>query len=88
MVENHLASSPLIAEVAVIGTSHERYVQQVTAIVVPVDGQTTADEIADWCREQPDLQGLQRPRRIEIVDKLPRMANSKVDRMALKRMFT
>jgi len=87
MVENHLASSPLIAEVAVIGTAHERYVQQVTAIVVPVDPTTTAADIEQWCRTQADLQGLQRPRRIEIVEELPRMANSKLDRMTLKKQF-
>jgi len=87
MVENHLASSPLIAEVAVIGTPHERYMQQVTAIVVPVDPTTTAEDLSVWCRSHPDLQGLQRPRRIEVVDELPRMANSKIDRMALKRRF-
>jgi len=87
MVENHLASSPLVAEVAVIGTPHERYMQQVTAIIVPVEPHTTADDLAAWCREHPDLQGLQRPRRIEVVTELPRMANSKIDRMALKRRF-
>lgn len=87
MVENHLASSPLIAEVAVIGTPHERYVQQVTAVVVPVDPATTAEDVAAWCRTHPDLQGLQRPRRIEIVDELPRTGNSKIDRMSLKRRY-
>ena len=34
MVEEHLAGHPDLAEVAVIGTAHERWVEQVTAVVV------------------------------------------------------
>jgi acyl-CoA synthetase (AMP-forming)/AMP-acid ligase II len=35
MVEEHLADHPDLADVAVIGTAHERWVEQVTAVVVP-----------------------------------------------------
>jgi long-chain acyl-CoA synthetase len=36
-VENVLAEHPGVAEVAVIGTPHERWIEQVTAIIVPND---------------------------------------------------
>ncbi|GAC84721.1 putative acid--CoA ligase [Gordonia paraffinivorans NBRC 108238] len=87
MVEGHLAACPLIAEVAVIGTPHERLSQQVTAIVVPTKPGVTADDIAAYCESNPNLRGLQRPRRIEIVDTIPRTATNKVDRPLLKRSF-
>lgn len=87
MVEGYLAACTLVAEVAVIGTSHERLSQQVTAIVVPSNPDVTAQDIAAYCREEPNLQGLQRPRRIEIVEAIPRTATNKIDRPLLKRTF-
>lgn len=87
MIENSLASCPDVAEVAVIGTRHERWIQQVTAIVVPRTAAVTKDDIISFCAEHPDLQGLQRPRRIELVTALPRTGNNKIDRPQLKRDF-
>jgi long-chain acyl-CoA synthetase len=86
-VEDLLGACPLIAEVAVIGTPHERYVQQVTAIVVPARPGVTADDIAGYCQSQPDLRGLQRPRRIEIVDQIPLTGTNKIDRPALRARY-
>ncbi|MCK8616675.1 class I adenylate-forming enzyme family protein [Gordonia sp. C13] len=87
MVEGHLAACPLVAEVAVIGTPHERLSQQVTAIVVPSRPDVTAEDIAAYCESDPNLRGLQRPRRIEVVQTIPRTATNKVDRPQLKRSF-
>lgn len=87
MIENCLASSPDVAEVAVIGTYHERWMQQVTAIVVPRNKDVSVEHIIAYCEKHPDLQGLQRPRRIELVEALPRTGNNKIDRPQLKRNF-
>lgn len=87
MIEGHLAACPLIAEVAVIGTFHERLSEQVTAIVVPARPGVTAEDIAGYCESNPNLRGLQRPRRIEVVDAIPRTATNKVDRPQLKRLY-
>ncbi len=88
MVEAYLAACPLIAEVAVIATPHERLYQQVTAIVVPSKPGVAAEDIAAYCEAQPNLRGLQRPRRIELVDTIPRTATNKIDRPLLRRTFT
>lgn len=87
LIENHLASDPDVAEVAVIGTYHERWMQQVTAIIVPKTDSVTTEDILNYCASHPDLQGLQKPRRIEFVDALPRTGNNKIDRPQLKRTF-
>ncbi|WP_231914097.1 class I adenylate-forming enzyme family protein [Rhodococcus sp. LB1] len=87
MVENYLASSPDVAEVAVIGTPHERWVEQVTAIVVASREGVTVADIAEFCQHHPDLRGLSRPRRIEMVPALPRTGNNKINKPELKRMF-
>jgi long-chain acyl-CoA synthetase len=86
-VEGHLQACSLVAEVAVIGTPHERLSEQVTAVIVPSRPGVTADDIAEYCQSQSDLRGLQRPRRIEIVAAIPRTSTNKVDRPALKSMF-
>ncbi|PYE12439.1 long-chain acyl-CoA synthetase [Williamsia limnetica] len=87
MVEGFLSASPLVAEVAVIGTPHERLSNQVTAIVVPTEPGVSAADIAAYCESDPNLRGLQRPRRIEIVDSIPRTATNKIDRPLLKKRF-
>jgi long-chain acyl-CoA synthetase len=87
MVEEHLADHPDLAEVAVIGTAHERWVEQVTAVVVPNRPGVTADAIHRWCAEHPDLTGIHRPRRIEVVDALPRTGSGKLNRPELRRIF-
>ena len=87
MVESHLASCPLVAEVAVIGTPHERWIEQVTAVIVPAKPGVTTQDIAAFCDTHPDLQDLHRPRRIELVDALPRTGSGKLDRPSVRRMF-
>ena len=88
MVEEHLADHPDLAEVAVIGTAHERWVEQVTAVVVPKRAGLTTEEIAQWCATNPNLRGMHKPRRIEIVEALPRTGSGKLNRPELRRMFT
>jgi long-chain acyl-CoA synthetase len=88
MVEEHLADHPDLAEVAVIGTAHERWVEQVTAVVVPKRASLTTEEIAQWCATNPNLRGMHKPRRIEIVEALPRTGSGKLNRPELRRMFT
>ncbi len=87
MVEEHLAGHPDLAEVAVIGTAHERWVEQVTAVVVPNRDGVTADDVAAWCAEHPNLRGIARPRRIEVVEELPRTGSGKLNRPELRKKF-
>ncbi|MEA2296701.1 MAG: long-chain acyl-CoA synthetase, partial [Solirubrobacteraceae bacterium] len=44
-------------------------------------------EIAAWCATNPNLRGMHRPRRIEIVEILPRTGSGKLNRPELRRMF-
>jgi long-chain acyl-CoA synthetase len=87
MVEEHLAGHPDLAEVAVIGTAHERWVEQVTAVVVPNRPGVSVEALDRWCAEHPDLRGMHRPRRIEIVEALPRTGSGKLNRPELRRIF-
>lgn len=86
-VENILAEHPAVAEVAVIGTPHPRWIEQVTAIVVIRDGAATVQDIDTFCMEHRGLAGYKRPRRIEIVQELPKTGSGKINKSVLKQQF-
>lgn len=84
-VENVLSQHPKVLEVAVIGTHHPRWIQQVTAVIVPGEEGVTAEEIQCFCHDR--LPGYKCPKRIELLEVLPRTGSGKVDKRRLKEMF-
>jgi acyl-CoA synthetase (AMP-forming)/AMP-acid ligase II len=82
-VEEALRLHPDVADVAVIGTPHPRWGEQVTAVVVKRLGAALgADELAAFAATR--LAGFKKPRRIEFVASLPRNAYNKVQTHLLK----
>jgi long-chain acyl-CoA synthetase len=85
-VEEVLRLHPDVADVAVIGTPHPKWGEQVTAIVVRRDGSVLdGDALADFAGAR--LAGFKKPRRIEFVASLPRNAYNKVQTHLLKQEF-
>jgi acyl-CoA synthetase (AMP-forming)/AMP-acid ligase II len=85
-VEEVLRLHPDVADVAVIGTPHPRWGEQVTAIVVRRDGSVLdRDALAAFAGTR--LAGFKKPRRIEFVASLPRNAYNKVQTHVLKQEF-
>jgi long-chain acyl-CoA synthetase len=85
-VEEVLRLHPDVADVAVIGTPHPKWGEQVTAIVVRRDGALVdGDALADFAGAR--LAGFKKPRRIEFVASLPRNAYNKVQTHLLKQEF-
>jgi fatty-acyl-CoA synthase len=82
-VEEVLAADPAVAEVAVVGLPDPRWGQAVTALVVAGQGvRVDPDRLLARCRER--LASFKRPKRIEVVDALPRTPAGKVDKQALR----
>ncbi len=85
-VEDVLRLHPDVADVAVIGTPHPKWGEQVTAVVVPRAGAcleaATLQEFAG-----ARLAGFKKPRRVELVPTLPRNAANKVQTNVLKQQF-
>lgn len=82
-VEEAIYAHPAVAEVAVFGVSHPRWIEAVTAAVVLRSGQTlTADELIAFCRE--GLAGYKTPKYVVIVDQLPKNASGKILKRALR----
>lgn len=88
--EAALRSAPGVSDAAVTvlapGTSSARLVAAVTPAAPHAGGPLTEDQLREVCRGRlaPHLV----PARIRIVPALPRLANGKVDRAAVRALFT
>jgi fatty-acyl-CoA synthase len=84
-IENVLAESADIAEVAVVGRPDERWGEAVVAVVVPAHGaDVTATTVAALLAGR--VARYKHPRDVILADALPRTALGKVKREELKRM--
>jgi fatty-acyl-CoA synthase len=76
-VERALVDHPAVAEVAVVGVPHPRWVETPLAVVVVAPGAEVGEaELIDHCRER--LAGYKKPAAVVFVDELPRNAAGKV----------
>jgi fatty-acyl-CoA synthase len=82
-VERALIVHPGVAEVAVVGIPHERWVETPLAVVVVAAGvEVTEDDLIAHCRER--LAGYKKPSAVVFVDELPRNAAGKVLKRQLR----
>jgi len=76
-VEAVLHAHPAVAEAAVLGEPHAELGEEVVAFVALRQGaREDPQALVAWCRER--LAGFKYPRRITIVDRLPRASTGKV----------
>jgi len=82
-VENVLIGHESVLEAAVVGDRDDHGLETVVGFVVPRTGQTIDQEaLIAHCREQ--MAAFKRPRRIVVLDALPKTATGKVQRFALR----
>ncbi|MFP5068217.1 long-chain-fatty-acid--CoA ligase [Pseudonocardia nantongensis] len=83
-VEDVLAGHPKVADVALIGVPDERWGETPLAVVVPADpaDPPTLDEIGEFCDDR--LARYKRPRRLAVLDELPRNPSGKVLKTRLR----
>jgi acyl-CoA synthetase (AMP-forming)/AMP-acid ligase II len=85
-VERVLAAHPSVADVAVIGVPHPRWVETPLAIVVPNHGiAPDAGALLAHCREH--LAGYKKPSAVVFVAELPRNAAGKVLKRELRELY-
>jgi fatty-acyl-CoA synthase len=80
-VEDVLYTHPAVAEVAVIGTPDERWIEAVTAVVV-VKSPVTPEELIAHAKQS--LAGFKIPKRVHVVDELPRNQSGKLLKRVLR----
>ena len=82
-VEEVLYQHPAVSEAAVFATPHERWIEAVTAAVVVRDGEVVSpDELIAFARDH--LAGFKVPKRIVLVEALPKNASGKVLKRELR----
>jgi acyl-CoA synthetase (AMP-forming)/AMP-acid ligase II len=87
-VENIVGSHPKVKDVAVIGVPHEKWGEQVTAVVVLHEGQTaTAEEISGFCRGK--IAGFKTPKKVIFIadDEMPRTGAGKILHRILRERY-
>jgi fatty-acyl-CoA synthase len=87
-VEDVLFDHDAVSEVAVIGLSDDKWIEAVSAVVVPKDGAGTEnlrEELQEHARAK--LADFKRPKHIFFVDDLPRNAAGKILKRALREEF-
>jgi len=87
-VENCVGSNPKVKDVAVIGVPHEKWGEQVTAVIVLHEGQTaTPDEISGWCKGK--IAGFKVPKNIIFIKDadMPRSGAGKILHRMLREQF-
>ena len=80
-VEDALYTHPAVAEVAVIGTPDERWIEAVTAFVV-LKGEVSSEELIAHARGR--LAGYKVPKSVHVVDELPRNQSGKLLKRVLR----
>lgn len=80
-VEDALYTHPAVAEVAVIATPDERWIEAVTAVVV-TRAEVSAEDLIAHAKGR--LAGFKVPKRIVFVDSLPRNASGKLLKRVLR----
>jgi O-succinylbenzoic acid--CoA ligase len=80
LVEGALCAHPAVADAAVAGLPDDHWGEAVTAFVV-LREHADSDELRTWCRER--LAPHEVPKRIVVVDELPRNAAGKLLRDSL-----
>ncbi|MFI9181959.1 fatty acyl-CoA synthetase [Streptomyces goshikiensis] len=83
-VEDALYTHPGVAEAAVVGLPDERWIEAVTAVVVP-RGEVTEEELLAYARGK--LAHFKAPKRVLFVDALPRNASGKILKRELRTRF-
>ncbi|MGQ4271678.1 fatty acyl-CoA synthetase [Nocardiopsis changdeensis] len=84
-VEDALYTHPAVAEAAVVGTPDEKWIEAVTAFVVPAAGADTEgleEALAEHVRGR--LAAFKAPKEVRLVDDLPRNASGKILKRELR----
>ncbi|ACU95924.1 acyl-CoA synthetase [Saccharomonospora viridis] len=83
-VEEALYTHPAVAEVAVVGLPDDKWIEAVTAVVVPKGSEddVSADELIAHARKS--LSSFKVPKAVHFVDDLPRNASGKILKRELR----
>jgi fatty-acyl-CoA synthase len=80
------AAEPAIAEVAVVGLPHPRWIEAITAVATVKPGQRL-DEAQVLAALREHLAGFKTPKAVIFVDELPKTSTGKIQKNVLRKQF-
>ena len=87
-IEDIILKDPKIREVQIVGMPDKTYGEDVCAYIVPNAGETITLDYITSIMEDAKVAKFKRPRRVEIIDKMPVSAGGKISKFALKEDIT
>jgi fatty-acyl-CoA synthase len=85
-VEEAIYEHPAVAEVAVFGVEHPKWIEAVTAAVVARPGHSlTKEELLEFCRGR--LAGFKIPKYVLVLDELPKNPSGKILKRELRTTY-
>lgn len=86
-IEEILRTHPEIRECAVVGIEDSEWGEMVSAVIIPnSDRSLSLNDLKEWASEK--MASYKIPRRLLVLDELPRNVMGKVDKPALKKQFS
>lgn len=86
-VERVILADPRVSEVAVVGLPHEKWIEAVTAFVVPKESSgLSEDDVIALCKSE--LGGFEIPKRVIMVDQLPKTTTGKLQKNIVKKQYS
>ncbi len=84
-IEHVLITMPGVIDCAVVGMPDAEYGESLMAVVAAPEGLLSAEQVQQFVRER--LAGYKVPRRVELIEALPRDDNGKVAKRRLRERF-
>jgi long-chain acyl-CoA synthetase len=85
-VERVILADPRVAEVAVVGLPHDKWIEAVTAFIVPKENVTLSEEdVIALCKKE--LGGFEVPKGVIMVDQLPKTTTGKLQKNIVKQQY-
>jgi acyl-CoA synthetase (AMP-forming)/AMP-acid ligase II len=87
-VQEIIVTHPDVFDVAVIGLPHEKWGEQVTAVIVPKENsKINEDKILDFCRNK--ISGYKRPKKVILIEdnEMPRTPTGKILHRILRERY-
>ena len=88
-VQEIISAHPDIFDVAIIGMPHDKWGEQVTAVVIPRRSAKVTDKmIMDFCKDK--MAGYKRPKKVIFIkdEEMPRTATGKILHRVLRERYT
>jgi fatty-acyl-CoA synthase len=85
-VESLIFDHPKVADATIVGLPHPRWIEAVTAFVVPKPGESiTEEEIIQFCKQ--NLAGYKVPKKVVVLDEIPKNPSGKVLKKDIRNQF-